>query len=457
MLSRLDKFKFDKEFLFEVLKVAIPLMLQQLIVSSVNLIDNLMIGHLGDIALGGVTTVNKFYMIATTGMFGMTSSGGVFLAQYYGAKNKEGLKQSFRFMLISTVLLGFIFFLIGYVFPYQVLGYFTKEASVIETGIKYFRYAAFTLIPISITLSMTNAMRSIGETKYPLFMSIIAVITNTTLNYCLIFGNFGFPSLGVEGAAIATLIARTIEMLIGFYIIYIKKFDFGTSLFELFKIDGSSAQSIFLKALPLTINEILWSSGMATLFKFYSTRGLVVMTGLAVSTTISDIFFTLFGGMAIATTVFVSQRLGANQIEDAKKTAYKMIGVSFMLSWIFAIGLILSSFVVPLVYSNVSLESKTVATNMLRIQGMMYWIYMLTAEFYFILRAGGDMKNTLIMDSGFMWLLNIPVLAFVTYFTNFNYLAVYLIGQSTDFVKLAVSYRLLRKERWAVNLTHEVS
>lgn len=449
----LNKFKFDKKFLFSVLKIAIPLMVQQLIVCSVNLLDNLMVGQLGDVALGGVATVNKFYMIAVAGIFGMNNAGGVFLAQFFGAEDKDGLKQSFRFIMIATVVLSFIFFFIGFVFPHVVLGYFTKEVQVIEMGIRYFKYATFTLIPLGITICISNAMRSIGQTKYPLIMSVVAVFTNTFLNYCLIFGHFGFPRLEIEGAAIATLIARIVEMFLGFYFLNAKKIEFNTSIFELFNFDFSLAKTIFLKALPLSINEILWNSGMATLFKFYATRGLLVMTGLSVSATIGDIFYILYSGMAVSTTVLVSQKLGANKLKEAQETAYKLLGVCFMLSWIFMIGIISSRFMVPLIYNNISYEAQVVAKTMLMVQGLMYWIHITTAQIYFILRSGGDMKGTLLMDSGFMWTFNIPVMAIVTYMTNFNYLMVYVIGQSTDIVKLLFSYRLLRKEKWVVNLT----
>ena len=456
MLARLEKFKFDKEFFIKALSIAIPLMLQQLIVSSVNLIDNLMVGQLGDIALGGVTSVNKYYLIATFGVFGMTAAGSVFLSQYHGANNKERMKQSFRFMIISSSLISLLFFVIGFFFPENVLRFFTNDINVIDLGTKYFRIAIFTLIPIALTFSITSAMRTFGESKMPLLMSVVAVIINTFLNYCLIFGNFGFPNLGVEGAAIATLIARVIEMIIGLILLKYKSFEFNTRVFDLFKVDFSLANAIFLKAIPLCINEVLWSAGMATLFKYYSTRGIEVMAGSAISSTFSDIFFTLFGGMSITTTILVSSRLGANKLEEAKEYAYKLIGLSFVLSWFFAIAMFASSFLVPYIYANVSDLSKEVAIRMLQVQAVMYWIYMLTTECYFILRAGGDTKNTLMMDSGFMWLLNIPVLALVTYLTNWNYLIIYIIGQSVEFIKLSFAYKLLRLEKWVVNLTHQV-
>ncbi|MBR2829961.1 MAG: MATE family efflux transporter, partial [Solobacterium sp.] len=164
-------------------------------------------------------------------------------------------------------------------------------------------------------------------------------------------------------------------------------------------------------------------------------------------------FFTLFGGMAAATTVLVAQPLGANRLDEARENGYRLVGFSVFLAVFMGILMNLSRGIIPLLYSQISLESQTVATRYLLVQSFMFWIYMVTTEFFFILRAGGDTKNTLIMDSFFMWLVNIPVVAAVTYLTNWNYLFMYLAGQCTDLLKLLFSYHLFRKEQWLVNLT----
>lgn len=448
------KFYFDKKFAVAVLSVAIPLMMQQLITCSVNLIDNLMVGQLGDIAIGGVAAVNRFYMIATYGTNGLIAAASIFIAQFYGAKNHEKMQQTFRFMLVSAMMIIFIFFLLGTLFPHMVVGFFTKEEEIISLGISYMKIASFSFLPMGVSLCIANSMRSIGETKMPLIASATAVITNTCLNYCLIFGNFGFPCLGVIGAAVATTIARILELILISIFLYRNHFEFKTKVFDLFKIPFDLAKAIIYKGLPLATNEILWSFGMATLFKFYSTRGPMVMSGYSICNTISDIFFVLFAGMATATTVLVSQPFGANELEKGKTNAYKLIGFCFTLSFLFGAAMFTSSFIVPSLYQNVTYEARSVAQNMLRVQSCLFWVYMVTTENYFILRAGGDTKNTLIMDSCFMWLINIPLVGMFTYFTDINYLSLYLVGQCTDFVKMFFSYHLVSKEKWVRNLTN---
>jgi Na+-driven multidrug efflux pump len=208
-----------------------------------------------------------------------------------------------------------------------------------------------------------------------------------------------------------------------------------------------------IKAIPLTVNEILWSSGMATLFMFYSTRGKEVMAGMSISGSVADLFFTLFGGMAVATTVLISQELGANQLEEAKHNAYRLLRFAIILAIALGILMFSASFV-AINFFNVSDYSKQTAKTFLQIQSFMFWIYMTNAQCFFILRAGGDTKSTLAMDAVFMWLVNIPVVGLVTYLTKWNVFGLYLAGQSTDLVKLAFAFSLVKREKWVKNLTH---
>lgn len=450
-----SKYIGNKAFMRTAMLVGIPLMIQQLITGSVNLIDNLMVGQLGDAAIGGVAAVNRFYMIAQFGANGIVAAGTIFIAQYYGAGNNVKMKESFRFVVTTAVLIMTIFFILVFSFPEVILSFFTTDATIIKTGAMYARLVSFSYIPIALTLSMSGAMRSIGETKMPLIASATAVIINTILNYCLIFGKFGFPQLGIRGAAYATLVARIIEMMILIYFLNKYEFAFKTKIKDIFHIPTSLSKKIMIKAAPLATNEILWSAGMATLFKFYSTRGPEVMSGFSIASTIGDIFFVLFGGMAAASTVLISQPLGANKLDEAKQHGYQLIGFSFVLSFIFSSLMFCASFYIPSLYKNVSVDALAIAENMLRIQSFMFAIYVLNTQNYFILRAGGDTKSTLILDSVFMWLINVPVVGLLAYYSPLGIYGLYLAGQSTDFVKLIFGYVLVKKENWVKNLTHE--
>jgi len=445
--------KLDKKFITKVLVVAVPFMLQQLITSSVNLLDSVMVGQLGDAAVAGVAAANRFYMIATFGIFGVTGAASIFIAQYFGKKDDEHVKQSYRYSVLATYAIIAPFVILGLIMPRSIIGFFTKDADVIRSGAAYLQFAILTYIPLGLSMAIGNAMRSVGETKLPLYISIVAIATNAIFNYLLIFGTFGFPKWGVMGAAIATLIARLVEM--GIYMLVVRKkhFVFNTRYRDMLHISKKLVESITIKALPLVTNEILWYGGIVTLFKFYSVKGTEVMAGLSIASTISDVFFVLMGGMAVATTVIVSQPLGANHLDEARSNGYNLLKVSFLLALFFGVLMFISSFIFPQFYA-ISESSRVFATNIIRIQSVMFVIYMSNAQCYFILRAGGDTKSTLYMDAVFMWVVNIPVVGAATYLTAWSVYGIYMLGQSTDLLKLVFAYGLVRKEKWVKNLTH---
>ena len=444
-----------KNFYRHVLIIAIPMMLQSLITSSVNLVDNLMVGMLGDAAIGSVAAVNRYYMIADFAAMGLANAGSVFVAQYLGAKQYEHMKESFRTMLVYSMAIMGVFAAVGLLFPATILRFFTTDEVIIQEGIRYLTIAAWSFLPTAVMLPVYSSMRATGETKVPLYCSMISILTNTFLNYCFIFGHFGFPRLEVRGAALGTLIARVIELCVCLYVLNKRDFAFKTSLDRLFVIPKNIMSKVLSKAAPLMLNETLWSAGMAMLFKCYSTRGPDVMSGYSIAGTVGDLFFTLFSGMSAAATVVISTPLGAGKKQEAKENAYRLLGFSMVLAVFFGGLIYLSRGLVPILYVNVSPASQKVARDVLLVQALLFWIYMGTAQCYFTLRAGGDMRHTLIMDSGFMWAVNIPIVAFAAYGTNLPYLWPYLLGQMTDFIKLAFAFRLLRREQWLVNLTKE--
>lgn len=443
----------NKDFYKKALLIALPLMFQQLITSSVNLLDNLMVGQLGDAAIAGVAAANRFYMIATFGIFGIEGAVSIYMAQYFGAKDEEHVKQVFRFGAIAVYVIVLPFILTGLMVPEAILGFFTNARDVIHQGSIYLQSAVIAYLFMALSMHIGNGMRSIGETKIPMYASVVAILLNGVFNYILIFGKLGFPVLGVVGAAYATVIARMIELLILLIVLKNKHFVFNTKISQIFNISPKLAKVMTLKALPLTINELLWSSGMGTLFMFYATRGTEVMAGMSISGSIADLFFTAFGGMAVATTVIVSQTLGANKLDEARESAYNLIRLALMMAVFMGILMFSSTFFVPYLF-NVSDLSRSAAIQFNRVQSFMFWVYMLSAQFFFILRAGGDTKSTLVMDAVFMWLVNIPVVGLVATFTSWPVIILYLAGNSTDFIKAMVAYRLFRKEKWLKNLTH---
>ncbi len=447
----------DKKLMKTCLAIAIPLMFQQLIVASVNLVDNLMVGELGDIAVSGVSCANRYYNICQYAVNGLIVSCIIFLSQYNGANDDEHMKQSFRFSIVSSYVIIIIFFMLATFIPEKLIGFIISDEEIIQTGSEYIRIACLSYLPLGISFPISQSLRATGETKLPVLMSMASLVINILFDYLLIFGHFGFPALGVKGAAIATVLARVIEAILYLYAIGKNSYAFNSSIFKIFHFEKGLAKNIIIKAIPLIANETLWQFGMTTLIKCYSSRGAIVNTAYSISVTVSDLFFILFGGMATATTILVGTPLGANKLKQAKDNAYKLICFSMFLSLIFGLLMASSTLIVPFLYSKVSSDSLNLANQFILVMAFFYILYMFNTQCFFTLRTGGDTKSTMFMDSCFMWLFNIPLVAFFAYKTSIPVLFVYIIGQSTDFVKAGIAYRMVRKEKWVKNLTIQVN
>ena len=422
----------DKELIKRCISVSVPLMLQALVVSSVTLVDNIMIGELGDLCISGVASANRFYLVVYFAVVGMVSSGVIFLAQYYGANDQNNMQQTFRISIVTSVFLAFVLSIFAYFKPETIIRFIINDEEVIGIGSRYLRICCLSYVPMVISNCIGSCIRTLGNPKLPMYISIGSILLNIFFDYALIFGNFGFPRMEVEGAALATLIA---------------------SIFKLFEFKGILLRSIIIMAIPLILNEVLFTFGQTSLLKFYSYRGVVVNTAHTIAGVISDLFFVLFSGMSTAANVLIGIPLGAGEMKKAKDNGYKLLIFSCLLAVVFALMMFASSFLVPILYRNASSEALSIAKAFLRTMSFFFMIYTFNCQIFFTLRTGGETKAALIMDSMFMWCFVIPLVYILSYFTSINVILVYIIAQSTDFIKMFLAYHLFRKERWLKNLT----
>lgn len=442
-------------FYKQTLKIAVPLMLQQLLSNSVTLLINLMIGGLGDSALAGVAAVNRFFMISYYGTNGAISASTVFIAQFFGARNSQKVKEAFRFaLLISCIVMG-LSIIPALLIPKTIISFIVKDAEVVAQGFLYIRVAALSFIPNMIALPIVAAMRATGDSKTPLYSAILSFLVNISLNLLLIYGNLGFPQLGIMGGALSLLIARTVELIFLMFALIRGSYVFKTKLKEIVDIPYTLIKQMFSKMLPLTVSEIFWAIGLTLLLKFYATRGPDVVTGYSIASTFSDLFFTMNAGMSVCCTLLVAQPLGAGKLQEAKRNGYHIIGFAIIMSAVFGVLLFLSSFALPYIY-DVSKASEDVGVSFLRIMSLFFGIYVLNTTHYCVLRAGGDMTSTMVLESGHMWLINLTAVGFATHYTNLPIIPLYIIGQCTDLIKLAIAHWLVKREKWVKSLAgHE--
>ena len=460
MKKWISKYIGDKQFYMMLLAVAVPIMVQNGITNFVAMLDNIMIGRVGTEQMSGVSVANQLFFVFNLTVFGTVSGAGIFAAQFCGSKNMEGVRQTFRFKIISLLVIMVIAMTLIYFKGADLITLFlqgegSEESAkrTLEYGEKYMRIMLIGLLPFTFTQIYASTLREMGETVAPMRAGIAAVITNTVFNYILIFGKFGAPKLGVEGAAIATVISRFVEC--GMIIIWThrraEKLEFIKGAYSSMKISASLVKKILIKGSPLMINELLWSLGVAILNQCYSTYGLEVIAAMNICSTISNVCNIVWMAMGNSLAIIIGQLLGAGKMEEAKDTDRKVI--FFSVSSCLGIGLllVLLAQVFPKIY-NTSDQIRSLATTFICIVALYMPVHAYLHCAYFTLRSGGKTGITFFFDAGFMWMCSIPVAYCLSRFSGIPIIPTYFICQSLDVIKFAIGFSLLRKGVWLNNI-----
>ncbi len=445
----------SRAFYRNLLTVSLPIVAQQLITSSVQLVDNVMVGSLEESAIVSVSTVNQLYFVMMLITFGAIGGAGIFTAQFFGSKDYDKLKETFRFKVITALIVFAFSFILFSLLGKTLIGFFTDNPETIANGMAYLKIIRFGILPWVLSVAIANTFRDMGITRPLLYVSIVAIITNTVLNALLIFGLWIFPEMGIMGAAIATVISRFVEFILSFVLLKKMGSMFDTKLNELFKIEPTLLKQIFKMALPLMLNEALWSMGQTMFMQSYSLRGENALAAMNISGAISQLVFVTFGGIATGIAVMVGNTLGRNELREAKDNAKKLIAFAVFFAACMGILLMGLSFFITDIYK-VSDATKQIAQFNIRVNAVFIPVYSYNVAIYFTLRSGGDTKSTLLMDSGYMWMVAVPLAFVLSRWTSLSVMWMFFIIQATDIPKALFGTHRYRKEFWVKNLARPI-
>ena len=453
----------DRAFYRMVMAVAVPMMIQNGITNFVGLLDNIMVGRVGTEPMSAVSIVNQLMFVFNLCIFGGLAGAGIFTAQYYGSGDHEGIRITFRYKLwlgMAVLAAAVVLFLLK---GEALISLYLNDAgdggdlaATLRWGQEYLRVMLLGMPPFMLVQCYASTLRECGETFLPMKAGITAVLVNLALNWLLIFGNLGFPALGVVGAAAATVISRYVELII--VVIWThrhpKRQPWAKGVYGTMRVPAKEAGIIFRKGTPLLLNEFLWSSGVAILTQCYSVRGLTVVAALNISTTISNLFNTVFLSMGSAVSIIVGQRLGAGQIEEARDTDRKLIVFSVVLSFFMGLLLVASAPLFPRIYRTE--EAVRSLAAQLIIAGA---VFMPQQSFmnatYFTLRAGGKTVITFLFDSVSIWCVSIPIAFCLSRFTSLYVVWILVAVHIGDWVKCALGYLLVKRGAWARNIVQD--
>lgn len=443
------------------MKISVPIMVQNGISNFVSLLDNIMIGRVGTEQMSGVSIVNQLIFVFYLCIFGAVSGAGILGAQYYGQKNYDGVKKVLRSKLIISFTALIIAILVFVNLGSVLISLYLHDGSAtgnleatLNYGLEYLGMMLFGLPFCTIEFSYSSTLRECGETSTPMKASIAAVFINLVLNYLLIFGKFGFPVMGVVGAAIATNIARFTQAAI--IVIYSHthtgRFPFMKGMFRDFRIGRNIFGKSLRLSMPLIFNETFWAAGMAALTSCYSTRGLSVIAALNIQSVIYNMANIMFIAMGDAIAIIVGQLLGRNEIEEGKDTANKIIAMSIFFALIGGIFMILISGIFPGIYKT-SDEVKSIARTIIIISGCTMPIGAILHALYFAIRSGGKTLITVLFDSVYLWVIAFPVAYIISRYTDMPIAPFYLTIQLIDLIKVGMGLAIYRSGIWARNIT----
>lgn len=453
----------DKKFYKNVAKIALPIVIQNGFTFMVNFVDNIMVGQIGTEAMSGVAIVNQLLFVFNICILGIIAGASIFGAQFYGKNDIEGLKETFRFRFLSCLLLAIIaiviFIFVGKKLILLFLHSQNDNGEILATlsfGKRYLKILLISLVPSAITQVYASTQKDMGETFWPMCASITAVLLNTMLNYVLIFGKAGFPVLGVEGAAIATVIARFAECVIIVIVTHMKssRFLFIKGALKSVKITPSLAKQIFVKGSPLMINEMFWSVGTVIVTQCYSVRGINVVAGVNIATTIYNVFSIFYIAIGSSIAIIIGQLLGAEKMEEARDTDNKLIFLAVVSSLMISVLIIITAPIYPKIY-NTTEEVRKLATYFMYVLAICMPIAAYIHAAFFTIRAGGNTLITFLFDSSNLWLVTIPVAFYLTRYTQLHIIPVYFICQMADIIKCVVGFVLVKKGVWLNNIVSD--
>ena len=393
----------------KIVQIASPIALQGMVSATLTMVDNLMVGMLGETELAAVGVAGQLFMIHYLILFGFVSGAATFLAQFYGTRDMANIRKVIGFAITIMTGLGLLFFALTNLFTDGILSIYTGDTAVRELAATYVRINSFSFLLLAFSAPMEMAFKATQQVRIPLVVSTVVFSSNTLINYILIFGKLGLPALGVAGAAIGTISARTLEFALNSYFAFRESNEFRGRISSYFGWDPELVRRIIKNATPTTINEFFWSLGQSMYVAAYNRIGTTAYAAYQAANSIFNIFNFASFSIGDAALILVGEKLGEGDISYSKKLAAHLAKVSVYVG--LALGLVTVVFAKPLSgIFRLSADGKTYMFYILLVFGITMFIDLYNGMMVTgILRAGGDTRFVMFTECGTIWLVAVPL------------------------------------------------
>ncbi len=403
-----DCLTWDRPFARNVLVVALPMVIQQLVAASLHIVDGLMVSGLGDAAYSAVTQANRVTFMFNLFVFGTCTGGSIYLSQFWGARDIKRMRHSMGLALGMALMVALLFMLAALCFPRQIVSLFLPQGESFERAVEYLSIVLFGYLFTAIDGVFTSAIKAAEKTYLPMLSGFVSILTNTLLNYVLIFGHFGLPAMGVRGAALATVIAAAVSMLMHVGFAYGARLPAGARPHEWLCRDGAFIARFIKTVLPVVFNEGLWAVGTTMYSVFYGRMGDAAVATMGVCNTINDLVWVAIFSLMNATAIIVGKCLGAGDRERAYLSAKRLMAGAMAAGVVLGVIVILARWPLVNVFSGLSFEVRDMAQRILVLGGLTIWFRAFnTINVVGVLRSGGDTVFSLLLDVGTLWLVGV--------------------------------------------------
>ena len=444
----------DKTFIRSMLSLAVPVAIQQFITASLNMVDVVMVGQLGEASIAALGLANQVFFLLILFLFGVTSGMAIFTAQFWGKRDEENIRTVLGICLTVAIFVGTLFTLAATLIPETVLRFYTEDPEVIALGSSYLRIVGLSYIFMAITTSYYAVLRSITMVRMTVIVSVIALALKTTLGYLLIFGIGPFPALGVRGAAIGTAFGWIFQCALILILVYRLKTPLAANPMTFFRFDRTFLAKVLKTAMPAAANEVFWSVGITIYNAVYARIGTDAIASVQINSTVEDIAFVFFIGLGNACAIMIGNKIGEGEKELAFEYGrrYTILTVAVAL---FA-GLIVLLVRGPVVsLYEISPQAAANARQLMLIFASSAWLRSINfILFVGVLRSGGDTRFAMFMELTTIWTVGVPAALIGGFVLHLPVTGVYLMVLLEELVKAVVITRRYFSRRWIHDLVN---
>lgn len=450
----------DKKFWKNAVKLTVPVALQNLLTSSFTLADTLLVSSLGTVALSAVGMIGQWAWLMNMMLVGFCSATSVFISQYWGIQDLKKIRHIGGISIVFSLAVSVLFTVVSIVIPQYVIRIFNSDPEVVAVGAEYLKVVAFSYIPIALTNILAAVLRAVEDVKLPMYASAFTTVLNIFLDYAMIFGKFGFPQMGVRGAALATVISAWLGVVMIVVISLFQKNIIAAESKEFFKFNRVEIKEYLKKAIPIVINESMWGLGTFTYNIIYGNMGYEYFSALTIVRSFENICFVLFIGICSASSVMIGKSIGMGEIkkgiEDSKR--FSII--------VPVIAAAVSVLIVVFRHQLVSLFNMGSNISQLAIDtaGVMMLIYAIAFPFRMfpylqivsIFRSGGDTFTGAKFELICLWLMSVPATLIAVYVFKVPFLVAYAIMYIfEDIPKVICCLKFYFSKKWIKPVTEE--